>query len=174
MWDRIMTNLRFEFHDLAEELATGIDGLRVTVNVFQGIDFEKYRLLRQGKPTERTWMFGVNLRYGESALRFVFWAAHRYPQPMDPVDPLTDDPALLVSLEEQKGRMPAGHRSIYKKLDDLEEDRFSLREIVVHKGHLARRRFNPVAEESEWDLECTPTAIVKDFYEEALQALLLT
>ena len=172
-WGRVVTSLRIEFHELAEQLSSNVPGLLVRATNFQGIDLDKYKILRQGGRAERTWIFGVDFRYETAALRFVFWGAHHYGGQTDPEPNLEDQPSLLISMEEQQGLVPREHKSYYRTLDELTERRFSLREIVIHQGRLLRRRHNPVLDCPEWDLDVSPGQVARDFYTEVLQSFQL-
>ena len=63
----------------------------------------------------------------------------------------------------------AGNKRI---LDDYEsEDRITLREIVLDNRLFARRRYNPVSRNSEWDDQLNPSDIVREFIQEVLSKM---
>jgi hypothetical protein len=100
--------------------------------------------LRGCRRAERTWIFGVDIRHEAAPLRFVFWAAAHHARPDDPLDPLTEDPVVLVSMEQQQEpTSDEGQRVYYHALDALDEGMVSLREVVTVKDGPARRRWNP-------------------------------
>jgi len=70
---------------------------------------------------------------------------------------------LLVSGEEGE--------NYYRLLDDLEEERVSLREIVPDGTHFQRRRYNPVTERQEWDDDLSAGRIARDFFQEVFGKL---
>jgi cell filamentation protein, protein adenylyltransferase len=173
-WERRISALRLEFQDLAEELTSRVPGLTIRIRDYQGIDLEKYKSLHSRRRTERTWVFGVDLRHEETRLRFVFWAATHYARPDDPTDSLTEDPVVLVSMEEQQQSFPdEGHSVHYRALDDLDEAMVTVREIVITGEGVARRRWNPVTHHDEWDFEVSPGEIARDFFSEVLRKLLI-
>lgn len=59
----------------------------------------------------------------------------------------------------------------FRALDELPEAMITLREVVVRGNGVWRRRYNPVVEHDEWDLETTASQIVREFLREALQRL---
>jgi hypothetical protein len=94
---------------------------------------------------ERTWVFGVDLRYEETRLRFVFWGAAHHARADDPADSLTEDPVVLISMEEQQQSFPdEGHSVYYRALDELDEAMVTVREIVVTGEGIARDFFSEV------------------------------
>lgn len=63
---------------------------------------------------------------------------------------------MLVSREEEN--------AYYRLLDEIEEDRISLRELVPERDLFWRRRFNPVTQRQEWDQRITSGKVARDFY----------
>ncbi len=163
-WERRIRTLRMEFVEIATELTKGVPGLRIKLKDFQGANFEKYKALRTFGHAERTWAFGVEVRHDDTRLRFVFWIATHIPRRRDPEAEMTGDPVLLVSMEEQES---------YRRLDELDEDMISLREIILRNGEFARRRHNPPIDGDEWDFDMSPGQIARDFFREVLQKLFL-
>lgn len=163
-WERRIRTLRMEFVEIATELTRGVPGLRIKSKDFQGVDLEKYKALRSFGHAERTWAFGVEVRHEDTRLRFVFWIGTHFPRRQDPEAEMTEDPVLLVSMEEQES---------YRRLDELNEDMISLREIILRNGEFARRRYNPAIDGEEWDFNVSPGQIARDFFREVLQKLFL-
>jgi hypothetical protein len=118
-----------------------------------------------------TWLFGVDFKHEDTRLRFVFWAARHHQRPQDPQPDITDDPVIVLSMEEE----PDVHRDrpFYRSLDDLAEGMITLREVVIDDHAYLRRRLNPVSRVDEWDFDISAGQIARDFYTEALQKLLL-
>ena len=81
----------------------------------------------------------------------------------DIADQLPSKVVLLVSGEEE--------RNYYRLLDDLEESRVTIRELVPNGSTFWRRRWNPVAEHHEWDKDLSGAAVARDFMEEVLRKL---
>jgi Fic family protein len=170
-WDRRIGSLRSEFQELADELSQNVTGLTCRVRTFGGVDFEKYKMLRARGRAERTWMFAVDIWYDQASLRFVFWGAQHFKRSSDPMADLSDEPAVLVSMEEHHGPAEPEHRPYYRQLDELDEARITLREVVLHGEELLRRRYNPAARQDEWDFGVSAGRIAMDFLTEALQTL---
>jgi Fic family protein len=170
-WDRLASSLRLEFQELAEEVTSEVRGLTIRVPTYQGVDLEKHRSLRSRGHAPLTWIFGVDLKHEEARLRFVFWARMRHPRPDDPEPDMTDDPVILVSMEEEPDVNRA--RPYYRALDDLAEEMITLREIIIGEHVFTRRRLNPVRGTDEWDFDVSAGQIARDFYTEVLQKLFL-
>ena len=170
-WDRRVTSLRLEFQELAEQVTGEVRKVMIRVPSYQGVDFEKHKTLRTRGRAPMTWIFGVDIKHEGARLRFVLWACMRHPRARDPEANMTDEPVILVSMEEE----PDLHRErpVYRALDDLGEAMITLREIVVAEHGFTRRRFNPVTRHDEWDFEISGGQIARDFYTEVLQKLVL-
>ncbi len=76
---------------------------------------------------------------------------------------LPSDIVILVSAEEDD--------NYYRLLDDIEEDRVSIREAVPSGGLFWRRRYNPISERSEWDTDVSGGEIARTFIQEVLGKL---
>jgi len=148
-----------------------VPGLTIRVPTYQGVDLEKHKSLRSRGYAPMTWIFGVDFKHEETRLRFVFWAARHHPRSQDPQGEMTDDPVILVSMEEEPDVQR--ERPFYQALDDLGEGMITLREIIVGERALMRRRLNPVSREDEWDFDISAGQIARDFYTEVLQKLFL-
>jgi hypothetical protein len=79
-----------------------------------------------------------------------------------------------VSAEDDPASRGLDQPRIYRLLDDTEEDRVSLREIVPDGGTYWRRRFDPTAEKQQWDVGLTASTIARAFYKEVFGKLGLT
>jgi Fic family protein len=170
-WDRRVSALRLEFQELAEEVTSEVPGLTIRVPTYQGVDLEKHKSLRSRGHAPMTWIFGVDFKHEAARLRFVFWAIRHYPRPQDPEAHMTDDPVILVSMEEEPDVQR--DRPFYETLDNLGEGMITLREIVVGEHAFTRRRLNPVSREDEWDFDMSGGQVARDFYTEVLQKLFL-
>jgi len=116
-------------------------------------------------------MMGLQFRHEHTQLRFVFWVGRHYRRPHDPAADMTDEPSVIVSMEDQDKTQEQGH-TFYRTLDDLGEAMISLREIIVRDRALARRRNDPIEDRDEWDLDVSPGTIARDFITEVMQRLL--
>jgi Fic family protein len=170
-WDRRVSALRLEFQELAENVTSEVQGLSIRVPTYQGVDFDKHKTLRTRGHAPMTWLFGVDFKHDDTRLRFVFWACMRHARPQDPAADMTDDPVILVSMEEEPDVNQG--KPYYRALDDLDEGMISLREILVTEDGFTRRRLNPVRREDEWDFDLSAGQVARDFYTEVLQKLFL-
>jgi Fic family protein len=170
-WDRRIAALRLEFQELADELSSTIPEMSIRLRGYEGVDFEKFKALRTRGRAERTWVFGIDVKHGDTRLRFVLWACTHFQRSSDPFERV-EDPALLVSMEERPDA--SGEAApYYRRLDDLPERIITLRELVVTSEGLERRRVNPVTGKDEWDREVSAGQVARDFYTEMLKRLLL-
>jgi Fic family protein len=170
-WDRRLSSLRLEFQELAERVTNDVPGLTIRIPTYQGVDLEKHKALRSRGHAPMTWIFGVDFKHEEARLRFVFWAARHHLRPRDTQAQMTDDPVILVSMEEEPDVQR--ERPFYQALDHLSEGMITLREIIVDEHAFTRRRLNPVSREDEWDVAISAGQIARDFYTEVLQKLFL-
>jgi Fic family protein len=170
-WDRRVNALRVEFQELADQMTSDVPGLSIRVPLYQGVDFDKHKTLRGTGRAPMTWLFGVDAKHEDARLRFVFWACMRHPRPGDPDAEMTDEPVVLVSMEEEPDAQR--EKPFYRQLDDLGEAMITLREVILDNGGFARRRFNPVLRKDEWDLDISAGQLARDFYTEVLQRLFL-
>jgi hypothetical protein len=165
--------LRLEFEELADELTNEVPRLSVRVRDYLGVDLEKYRFLVRRRRAERTWLFGPDLKYEQTRLRFVLWAAARHERPSEPTVALDSEPVVLVSMEEQQNAVSPPPKPYYRSLDDLDEGIVTLREILIGDEGFTRRRFNPIERRDEWDEKVSAGQLARDFYEEVMRKLRL-
>ncbi len=83
---------------------------------------------------------------------------------------MTDEPVVLVSMEDEPDVQR--DRPFYRGLDDLGEAMITLREVIVYDGRFARRRFNPVLRQDEWDFDISAGQIARDFLHRGVPAAL--
>lgn len=160
---RSIANLKREFQDSIGQLDQAIPNLRVRMADYGDIAFEKFQEIERSGSSKKTWLFGVEFRLGETVLRYVFWYASHHSRAMDPVAEVPSKVVVLVSMQQQ---------DYYVLLDQTEEDRVSLREVVPSGPSLFwRRRYNPTSESHEWDYEITGGSIARDFLQEVLSKL---
>lgn len=169
-WDRQVTALKSEFQELGNEVASRVPDLKIGIRDYQGITLEQFSDLNAGKRVEKTWIFGVDFEQNEERVRFVFWATKRRPRRWDPEVDVTEEPVVLVSMEDREN-VPTGRRVFFRQLDDFAESMITLREVVARNDSLARRRFNPVESRDEWDFDLSATQIARDFLQETLRRL---
>ena len=160
---RASSSLKTELYNLAMEVSQRVPAIEIGFKDYGSLDFEKYTEIETKGRAKRTWYFGLEFRIGETQIRYIFWFGSHYRRPSDPFDSPPSNVVLLVSGEEG--------RDYYRLLDDLEEDRVTLRELIPSGGYFIRRRFNPVSEQVEWDTEVTVGMIARDFIEEVLGKL---
>ena len=107
------------------------------------------------------------MKYEQTRLRFVLWAAGRYERPSEPTVALDSEPVVLVSMEEQQNAVSPPPKPYYRSLDDLDEGIVTLREILIGDEGFTRRRFNPIERRDEWDEKVSAGQLARDFYEES-------
>ena len=153
--------LKLEFSNLCAELNTELSDMYVGFKDYGSIDFEKFQELKNRGRASQTWFFGLRFAYGEIDQRFIFWFGKHYPSSNDYKKFDHNEVCLLISMQDGAGSN--------KKLDDYEsEDRITIRELILEGRDFARRRYNPVTKEAEWDSEITPTDIAQTFIAEVL------
>ena len=155
--------LKNEFFNLADALTQRIPGLRVSLRDYGSLDFDKFQEIEGHGRAQRTWFFGLEFRIGDTVLRYIFWFGCHHASANDVSDALPSKVVMLVSAEEEQ--------NYYRLLDELEEDRVTLREIVPDGNRFWRRRFDPVQERHEWDTDVEPGKVARDFIEEVLRKL---
>ncbi len=155
--------IKRELFELTEQLTDSIPGLTIRFRDYGSLEFDKFQSIENYGRAERTWFFGLEFRIEETVLRYIFWFGSHHSKPFDIADELPSKIVLLVSTEEE--------HSYYRLLDDLEEERVTLREIVPNGNVFWRRRFDPIAERSEWDTDITGGTIARDFFEEVIKKL---
>jgi len=160
---RAATAVKSEFASLAVDINEAIPDLTVRFRDYGSLEFEKFEELEQRGRASRTWYFGIEFELQNLRLRYIFWFGSHHPHRSDIAPQLPSKVVLLVSAEEGP--------SYYSLLDDLEEDRVSLREIVPDGTEYWRRRFNPVDGKHEWDTDLGAGTIARDFYQEVLGKL---
>lgn len=163
MAQRAANLLKTEFFDMVNALSDGMPGLTIRLRDYGSLEFDKFQRIESQGWAERTWFFGLEYRINETVLRYIFWFGTHHPTPEDTTTSLPSKVVLLVSGEEE--------HSYYRLLDDLEEDRVTLREILPNNNLFWRRRFNPVRSAHEWDEDITAGIIARDFMEEVLRKL---
>jgi len=163
--------LKNEFALVSRSLADEMRGfVQIKFRDFKSLDFEQFQQIEREGKAKRTWFFGIEIRVGESRLRYIFWFGSHRQRPDDIVDisRFPSKVAILVSVEEEEDN--------YRLLDTVEEDQVTLREIIPAGASFWRRRLNPVAKkkekmEMEWDVDITAGRIVRDFYSEVLRKI---
>lgn len=154
-------SLKHEFESICAELNSQLTDMRVNFKDYGSLDFEKYLALRSKGRASRTWLFGLNFKYGEIDQRFIFWFASHYRSAQDIRDFGQNAITILLSMQDSAGG--------YKKLEDFEsEDRITLRELLVVDREFFRKRYNPVKRVLEWDENISPTEIAQHFIQEVL------
>lgn len=154
--------LKTEFYNLITELSDSIPGLTIRFRDYGSLEFEKFQNIENYGRAERTWFFGCEFRIAETILRYIFWFGSHHTSPDDITTEWPAKVVLLVSSEED---------SYYRLLDELEEDRVTLREVVSEGNLFWRRRFDPITTRNEWDTELTGGTIARDFLEEVMTKL---
>lgn len=155
--------LKTEFYNLTSELADSVPGLTIRFRDYGSLEFEKFQSIENYGRAERTWFFGFDFRIGETVLRYIFWFGTHHAGSDDIATEPPSKVVLLASGEE-------GH-NYYRLLDELEEERVTLREVIPAGNLFWRRRFDPIENRYKWDTELTGGTIARDFLEEVMRKL---
>jgi len=156
--------LKLEFSNICNELNNELTDIYVGFKDYGSIDFEKYQELKNRGRASQTWFFSLRFAYGELEQRFVFWFGKHFRSGEDYRSFKPNEVCIMVSMQDGAGSN--------KKLDDYEsEDRITLRELVLDGRDFARRRYNPVSSQNEWDAPIKPTDIAQTFIGEVLSKM---
>lgn len=163
IFQRSSNLLRNEFANIAEELSERIPDLYINFKDYKSIEFSKFLSIENTGRAKRTWFFGLEFRVGETQLRYIFWYGRHYHRPDDIASNFPSKVVILVSVEEEA--------NYYRALDELVEDRVTLREIIPSRLKYWRRRHDPVIGGNRWDKDITAGQISREFYQEVLEKL---
>lgn len=152
-----------ELRTLADELSTRVPELSVKLKEYGGIDLGQFEQLVNKGRASRTWHCGIEVRLGESQLRYIFWYGTHRRRPDETQTELPSEVTMLVSEEEEN--------SNYRLLDDLPEDRVLLREIAFDGASYWRRRWDPGSRMMVWDRDVSAGKLARDFLQEVLGKL---
>lgn len=159
---RSFANLKSEFRDVCKQLDGQIPGLRARFSDHGDIEFEKFQEIEHGRFAKKSWLWGVDLSVYETRLRFVFWYGAHIPNSEDHRDQMPSRVILLVSVQLN---------DYYVRLDEIQEDRISLRTVMPVDTTYWRKRFDPVQGRNVWDEEITAGEIARTFFQESLAKL---
>lgn len=157
---RAYDSIKLEFSNICGELSHELTGVYIGFRDYGSLDFDKYQALRTKGKASKTWLFGLHFKYGGVEQRFIFWYAVHYSSQSDQQPFEHGTITLLVSMQDSAGG--------YRTLDDIEEERITIREIVSVDRIFLRRRYNPVTEKYVWDHDISPSDIAKNFIQEVL------
>jgi hypothetical protein len=163
IFQRSVNLLRNEFANLAKELSERVPSLDVNFKDYGGIDQERFSQLEKTGKAKKTWFFGLEFSVGETRLRYIFWHGIHHNRPEDIANVFPSKIVLLLSAEEEF--------SYYQSLDELKEDRVTLREIVPDTSGYWRRTYNPVKRQNHWDTNCSAGQIARSFFQEVMAKL---
>lgn len=156
-------SIKLEFDNICKSLTAELTGIRVGFKDYGGLDFEKWQDLRTKGKAPRTWLFGIQISEREINQRYIFWHGRHIHRPDDSKQFEDGVINLLISVQDNAGG--------YKSLDEITEDRITLREIVLEGRTFTRRRYNPINKSHEWDEEISPSEIASQFIQEAFSKL---
>ncbi len=159
---RSFANLKAEFRDICKELDGQVPGLRARFVDYGDIEFEKFQGIEHGRFAKKAWLWGIDLSVGETRLRFVFWYGAHIPAPEDHLPQMPSRVVLLVSVQQD---------NYYFRLDEVEEDRISLRTVMPADSCLWCKRYDPVQDKNVWYEDMTTGEIARTFFQEALGKL---
>lgn len=160
---RTLNLLKNEFYQLSSDLYGRIPTLDIDFRDYGSLRFEQYQDIETKGGTKDAWQFSIKFSIQETALRYVFWVGtHRW-RPYDITTDLPSKLVVLISSEEEE--------RYFRMLDELREDRITLRELVPSGTQYWRRRYDPVKEKDEWDTDISVDKIAQDFFQEVLAKL---
>lgn len=156
---RSLDLIKLEFKNILNDLNAQLSNMHINYRDYGSIDFDKYQSLKNNGRAPSTWLFGIEFIYGEIRHRFIFWYGIHHRKPTD-ICIFDGEISLIVSMEDDAKN--------YQKLDDIHEERISLREIIPVDRKYYRRRYNPVNEVDEWDTDVSTVDITQGFIQEVL------
>jgi len=159
---RSFANLKAEFQDVCKQLDDQIPGLHTRFTDYGDIEFEKFQGIEHGRFAKKAWLWGVEFRVGETRLRFVFWYGAHIAGPDDCQSQMPSRVVLLVSVQQD---------NYYFRLDEVQEDRISLRTVMPVETSYWRKRYDPVKDANAWDKNLTAGEIARAFFQESLGKL---
>lgn len=159
---RSFANLKVEFSDVCKQLDGQVPGLRARFADYGDIEFEKFQGIEHGRFAKKAWLWGVELGVGDTRLRFVFWYGAHIAGPEDPQPQMPSRVVLLVSVQQA---------NYYFRLDEVQEDRISLRTVMPDESSFWRKRYDPVKDANVWDHNLTAGEIARTFFQESLAKL---
>ncbi len=159
---RSFANLKAEFMDVCQQLDGQVPGLHTRFTDFGDIEFEKFQSIEHGRFAKKAWLWGVEFAVGETRLRFVFWYGAHIPAPEDTQFQMPSKVVLLVSVQQN---------NYYFRLDEVQEDRISLRAVMPVESAYWRKRFDPVRNMNVWDENLSAGEISRIFFQESLGKL---
>ena len=159
---RALANLKAEFADVVKQLNVGVPNLRVRFADYGDIEFEKFQDIERGRFAKKAWLWGVEFSFDETTLRYVFWYAAHMPGADDPVHIMPSRLTLLVSVQQG---------TYYTRLDEIDEDRISLRAVMPDQSKYWRKRFDPTQGRNVWDENQSAGEISRAFFQEVLGKL---
>ncbi|WP_355661181.1 Fic family protein [Halomonas salifodinae] len=160
---RSLANLKAEFHEICKELDRRIPDLHVRFADYGDVEFEKFKQIEQGRFAKKSWLWGVEFRMEETTLRFVFWyGAHLRDRQVDTHADMPCPLVLIVSLQQG---------NYYRRLDEVDEDRISVRTVMPAGTDYWRKRYDPVEKTDVWDEDLSAGEIARGFFQEALGKL---
>lgn len=161
-WSRGMQTLLDAFQRCATQITSASDGtIEVQVRPFPIIDQPTWESLRAGVGAARTWYFWLNFRKGGNRLQYCFYFGHHYFGEADhELPPLGPSASLLIS--EQQGSANA------VRLDQIEDLRVTLREIIVLDGQIVQRLADLTTQTSVYEQNANAITIARTFIKEVL------
>lgn len=159
---RSFANLKAEFLDICKQLDGQVPGLRTRFADYGDVEFEKFQGIEHGRFAKKAWLWGVEFGVDETRLRFVFWYGAHIPNSEDPRANMPSRVVLLASVQQD---------NYYVRLDEVQEDRISLRTVMPVDSTYWRKRFDPVQVRNVWDEDMSAGEIARGFFQEALGKL---
>lgn len=159
-WGQKMEQLRDAFDRCATQVTNASDGtIEVQVSRFDVLDQSTWETLRSGGSASKTWYFWVNFRNRDLRIKYCFFFGRHWFSEVDRNAPGIG-PSTCLLISEQRGNENA------VRLDELQHSPLTLREILVVRDKLARKRFDVDKAKDVYDLEIDPLKVAREFVQE--------
>ncbi|MEX0793908.1 MAG: Fic family protein [Pirellulaceae bacterium] len=161
-WTRQMEQIRDAFERCATQLTSVSDGtIELQIRSFDIIDQSTWETLRSGGRVAKTWFFWANFRRGQDRIQYCFFFGRHFFGPEDrAVSSLGPSACLLVS-EQVADESPV-------RLGESDDNRVTLREVLVVEGKILRKRLDVASGNSVYDHDVDPLQVAQDFAQEVL------
>ena len=162
-WRHAVEQLRDAFERCAALINKGaVPGLEVQVQPYEVIDQPTWETLLLGGGAKKTWFFKVWFRKNQRIVWYYFFFGRHFWYHEDEAIG-KEGPWVNIMVSQQYPDEPKAIR-----LDDVENARVSLRELLVVEKTIVRRTWDTTTSQMVYDLDKKPIDIAKEFFEEVL------
>jgi len=162
-WRHSVEQLRDAFERCSALVTRGGNAsLEVQVQPYDIIDQSTWETLLSGGGAKKTWFFKVWFRKDEKVVWYYFFFGKHF---WSLVDEAIGEYGPWVNIMVSR-QYP--EEATATKLDDVENTRVSLRELLVVEKRLVRRRWDASTSKMVYDLDKKPIHVAKDFFEDVV------